>query len=150
VMALFQLIEKHMIEALKAGEKDRLTVLRGLKSDLKYRQIDKGKDLTEEEVLEVLSSCAKKRRDSIEQFQAGGRDDLVQKEQFDLKVISTYLPEQMGEAEVRQIVVEAIAETGADSPAGIGVVMQAVMPQVKGRADGKLVNQIVRELLVAK
>lgn len=149
-MSLFKQIEKHMIEALKAGEKDRLTVLRGLKSDLKYRQIDKGKELTEQEVLEVLSGCAKKRRDSIEQFKAGGRDDLVQKEQLELEIIAAYLPQQMGEDEVRKIVAEAITETGADSPAKLGLIMQAVMPKVKGRADGKLVNRLARELLVAK
>ncbi|MEW5796947.1 MAG: GatB/YqeY domain-containing protein [Candidatus Zixiibacteriota bacterium] len=146
-MTLFEQIDKDMIKALKGGDKDRLTVLRGLKSDLKYRRIEVGQDLTAEQEIEVLASAAKKRRDSIEQFRAGNRDDLVQKETFELEVITGYLPKQLSEEELRQMAQAAIAETGADSPKHMGVVMKVLMPRVKGQADGKLVNKIISELL---
>jgi len=115
-MTLFEKINQDMIQALKAGEKERLTLLRGLKSDLKYKQIDKGDELTDEDVIAVLSSQAKKHRESIEQFQKGGREDLVQKEQAELAIITSYLPEQLSEDKLREIINEAVAETGADSP----------------------------------
>ena len=146
-MALFEKIDHDMIEALKAGEKNRLTVLRGLKSDLKYKQIDKGDDLTDEDVISVLASAAKQRRDSIEQFAKGGRDDLVQQEKFQLDVITHYLPKQLDENELRKIVARAIAEVSAESPQQIGAVMKVVMPQVKGVADGKMVNKLAMEIL---
>lgn len=136
-----------MTKALKAGKKDRLTVLRGLKSDLKYRQIDKGDDLTDDDVISVLNSAAKRGRDSIEQFGKGGRDDLVKGEEFGLKIIYEYLPEQLSEEKLAEIIKEAIEDTGADSPQKIGLVMKAIMPQVKGKADGKLVSKLAMELL---
>ena len=146
-MALFEKIDHDMIEALKAGEKDRLIVLRGLKSDLKYKRIDKGNDLTDEDVISVLASAAKQRRDSIEQFAKGGRSDLVQQERFQLEVITSYLPKQLDENELREIVARAIAEVSAESPQQIGAVMKVVMPQVKGVADGKMVNKLAMEIL---
>jgi len=146
-MALFEKIDHDMIEALKAGEKDRLTVLRGLKSDLKYKRIDKGDDLTDEDVISVLASAAKQRRDSIEQFAKGGRSDLVQQERFQLEVITSYPPKQLDENELREIVARAIAEVSAESPQQIGAVMKVVMPQVKGVADGKMVNKLAMEIL---
>jgi len=146
-MSLFEKIDQDMKEALKAGEKDRLTVLRGLKSDLKYKQIDKGDELTEEEMIGVLAAAAKRRRDSIEQFAKGGRDDLVKAETFQLGVINSYLPKQLGEDELREIIAKAIEEIGAESPQQIGAVMKVVMPRVKGAADGKLVNKLAMEIL---
>jgi len=119
-MTLFEQIDKDMIKALKGGDKLRLTVLRGLKSDLKYRRIDVGQDLTPEQEIEVLAGAAKKRRDSIEQFRLGGRDDLVQSETFELDVINSYLPKQLTEEELRQMAEAAIAEVGADSPKQMG------------------------------
>lgn len=146
-MSLFETIDKDIIVALKAGEKDRLTLLRGLKSDLKYARLDKGDDLTDEEMVNVLAYQAKKRRDSIEQFEKGGRDDLVAKERAELETITTYLPKQMSEDELRKIVAEAIAEAGVDSPKQIGAVMKIVMPKIKGVADGKQVSKLVIEIL---
>lgn len=146
-MSIVQQIDQDIIKALKGHEKDKLTVLRGLKSDLKYKIIDKGDDLTEEEALAVLNSAAKKRKDSIEQFEKGGRDDLVASEKFGLEIIMGYLPEQISEEELTAIIKEAIAETGADSAQKIGLIMKVVMPKVKGRADGKLINQIAVKLL---
>ena len=146
-MSLFEKIDQDIKKALKAGEKERLTVLRGLKSDLKYRQIDKAEELTDDDVIAVLSSSAKKRRESIEQFQKGGREDLVQKEQSELAIITSYLPEQLSEEKLRRIISDAIAESGADSPQKVGLVMKIVMPKIKGQADGKLVNKLAMEML---
>jgi len=147
-MSLLKQIDQDLIKALKGGDREAATTLRGLKSDMKYYQIEKKlKELTDEEILVVLSSAAKRRKDSIEQFQSGGRDDLVAKETRELEVIKVYLPEEMPEAEVEALVKEAIAESGAASQADLGKVMKILMPKVKGKADGKLVNQIVKRLL---
>lgn len=146
-MSIIEQIDQQIKEALKAGEKEKLTTLRGLKSDIKYKQIDQKDPLTEQQVIEVLGSCAKKRRDSIEMYEKGGRDDLVQKEKTELALIESYLPEQLGEDELRKMVAAAIEESGADSPQKMGLVMKVLMPKVKGKADGKLVNKLVSELL---
>ncbi|MCB2201757.1 GatB/YqeY domain-containing protein [bacterium] len=146
-MSILQQIDQDLIKALKAGEKQKATVLRGLKSDLKYAQIERKEELGDQQMLDVLASAAKKRRESIEQYQNAGRDDLANKELFELAVIQAYLPVQLSEDEIRQIITDAVAETGADSPSKMGLVMQAVMPKVKGRADGKLVNKLVQEIL---
>lgn len=146
-MSLLATIDQDIIKALKAREQQKLTALRGLKSDLKYRRIEKQDDLTEEEVIAVLSSCAKKCRDSMAEFEKGGRDDLVRKAKFELDLIAAYLPEQLSEEELRGLVKLAIEETGADSPQKIGLVMQAVMPKVRGRADGKVINKMAAEML---
>lgn len=146
-MSLLTRIDTDIIEALKAGDKESVTVLRGLKSDIKYRHIAKGEDLTEEDVVAVLSSAAKKIKDSIEQFGKGGREDLVSKEKHGLKIVSGYLPEQMSEGRIRELIAEAIEETGIDSPQKVGLVMKAVMPKLKGQADGKLVSKLAVEML---
>jgi uncharacterized protein YqeY len=149
-MSVIEQIDQDMKQALKAGDKERLTVLRGLKSDLKYKQIEKSDELTEDDVIGVLSSSAKKRRESIEQFQKGGREDLVKKERHELDVITSYLPKQLSEEKLRQIIQDAIAETGADSPQKVGLVMKIVMPQIKGQADGKQVNKLAMAMLAKK
>ncbi len=146
-MSLIDQIEQDMKEALRSGQKERLSVLRGLKSDFKYKQIELGKPLTDADMIAVLSTNAKKRRESIEQFRTGGREDLAHKEEQELKVISGYLPEQLTEERLRQIITETITETGADSPQKMGLVMKALMPKIKGQADGKLVSRLVTELL---
>jgi len=147
-VSLLKQIDQDLIKALKGGDREAATTLRGLKSDMKYYQIDKKlKELTDEDILGVLSSAAKKRKDSIEQFQAGGRDDLVAKETRELEVIKAYLPEEMSEAEIETLVKEAIAESGAVSVADLGKVMKILMPKVKGKADGKIINQTVKRLL---
>lgn len=146
-MSLLEKIEHDMIEALRAGQKERLTVLRGLKSDIKYKQIELGHPMSDEDVIGVLSSASKKRRESVEQFRAGGREDLACKEENELAVITPYLPQQLSEDEVRRIVQETVTETGADSPQKMGLVMKALMPKLKGQADGKLVSRLVSEIL---
>ncbi len=146
-MSLLKRIDEDLVKALKSRESDKVTLFRGLKSDIKYKQIDKGEELTDEEIGEVLTGAAKRRRDSIEQFQAGGRQDLVDKETAELEIIKVYLPEQFSEEKLREIIGQAIEKTGADSPAKVGLVMKEVMPEVKGKADGKIVNKIAVEML---
>ena len=146
-MSLLDNIDKDLAQALKGGDRKKVTVLRGLKSDLKYKRIDKGDELTDADAIDVLSSAAKQRRDSIEQYRAGNRDDLADQEQYELELIQGYLPEQLDEEKLRQIVANVIAEVGAESPADLGKVMKAVMPKVKGQADGKQVNKIAAEIL---
>jgi uncharacterized protein YqeY len=128
---------------MKAGDKGRAELIRGLKSDIKYKEIEKKQPLTEEEVLAVLSSAAKRRKDSIEQFAKGGREDLVAKETAELNMISAYLPQQMGDDQLLEIVIATISETGASGPNDLGKVMKEIMPKVKGRADGNKVRQMI-------
>lgn len=145
-MSLLDTLNNDLKEAMKAGEKGRLEVIRGLKSDIKYKEIEVKHPLSEEDVVAVLSSAAKKRRDSIEQFKAGGREDLVAKESSELEIINHYLPKPLSDEELAGIVAEAVQTTGAKAPGDLGKVMKEVMPKVKGRADG---NKL-RELIAAK
>ncbi len=149
-MSVLKRIDEDLKQALKARNELKVTLLRGLKSDIKYRQIDKGAELTEAEVIEVLGSSAKKHRDSIEQFKAGNRQDLVDKESSELEIIKEYLPEQLSPDKLREIVAAAVTKAGAESPAQIGLVMKDLMPQVKGKADGKMVKDLVVEFLSKK
>lgn len=146
-MSLLKRIDEDLIKALKKHEGDKVTMFRGLKSNIKYKQIDKGDELTDQEVEAVLISAAKQRRDSIEQFKSGGRKDLVDKETAELEIIKEYLPKQLSDDKLREIIGLAIEKTGADSPAKMGLIMKEVMPEVKGKADGKLVNKIAAEML---
>jgi uncharacterized protein YqeY len=140
-------IDQDIKEALKARNSLKLGVLRMLKSEIKYREIDKGSELSDEEVISVLSSSVKKRKESIEQFQKGGREDLVSREKTELEVIRGYMPEQLTEEELSRIILLAIQESNATGPADLGKVMKSIMPQVKGKADGKLINQLVTSQL---
>jgi uncharacterized protein YqeY len=144
---LSERIDNDFKEAMKARDKKRTGAIRLIRADLQRRAKEKREELTDEEVVGALVSQAKQRKDSIEQFTEGGRQDLADIEIAELAVINGYLPEQMGEDEVRKIVSETIAATGATGPKEMGKVMGALMPKVKGKADGKLVNQLVRELL---
>ena len=146
-MNLLDRIDKDLIKALKAHDQQKVTVLRGLKSDLKYRCIDKQEDLNHEDIIAVLSSCAKKCRDSLVAFEKGNRDDLVKKTRFELDIITEYLPEQLSTEELQDLIRAAIEETGADSPQKMGLVMQAVMPKVRGRADGKVISKLASQML---
>jgi len=113
----------------------------------KLKKLEEESKLTEDETIEVIASEAKKRKESIVEFEKGGRQDLVNKETAELEIIKKYLPEQMSEDAVKEIVKKAIEETGAVGPKDIGKVMAKIMPQVKGKADGSLVSKIVGELL---
>jgi hypothetical protein len=128
----------------------RLSALRMLKAAVMNKSVEKGRDLDDAEVLQVVASLVKQRRDSIEQFTNAGRTDLVEKETAELKVLQAYLPEAATPEEINAAVAEAIAETGASSPKDMGKVMKAVMPKLAGKnADGKAVNEAVRRTLGA-
>lgn len=152
-MALGQRIEDDLKKALKSGDKRRLSCLRMVKSKLQEKQVElrakKGADaqLTDEDVQAVVSAYAKQRRDSIDSYEKGGRDDLAAAERAELEILKAYLPQQMSEEEVAAIVDEAVKESGALKPKDMGAVMKLVMPKVKGRADGKLVNRLVQSRL---
>ena len=133
--------------AMKAGEKDKVTALRMLNSAIKDKTINAGKEVTEEIVTSVINKAIKQRVDSFEQFTEADRDDLAVKEKAELEWLKVYQPEQMDEAAVETIVKECIAEIGAESKRDMGKVMKLLMPRVKGKADGKMVNQIVMSLL---
>ena len=145
-----QQLQEQLKQSMLTKEELRTSVLRLLLSAINYYEIQKGGagyEATEEDVLTVLQSESKKRRESIEQFKTGGRQDLVDKETKELKILQGYLPAQMGEEEIRTLVKEAITQTGATSIADMGKVMGALMPKVKGRADGNLISQIVKSEL---
>jgi uncharacterized protein YqeY len=147
---LKQQIRDQLKEAMIARDELRLSVIRMLLSAITYYEINKGGagyEATDEDVLTVIGTQVKQRKDSIEQFEKGGRPELAEKEKKELTLLQVYLPQQMSEEEVRSIVKEAIAQTGASSPADMGKVMGALMPKVKGKADGSLVSKIVKESL---
>jgi uncharacterized protein len=134
--------------AMKARDTARLSALRMLKAAVMNKGVEKGRDLDDAEVLQVIASLVKQRRDSIEQFSKAGRTDLVDKETGELNVLQAYLPAGATPEEINAAVAEAIAETGAASPKDMGKVMKAVMPKLAGKnADGKAVNEAVRRLL---
>jgi uncharacterized protein YqeY len=147
-MSLLERINEDLIKALKSGDRLAADTLRGLKSDVKYYQIEKRlKDVSDDDVAVVLSSAVKRRRDSIEQFAAGHREDLVAKETRELEMIKSYLPKELTEEEITALVTQSMAETGASSSGDIGKVMKVLMPKVRGKADGKLVKDIVTRML---
>ena len=148
-MSLKDKLTADMKDAMKARDagKLRLSVIRLVRGAIRQQEIDGQKELSDEDVLGVSSKEVKQRRDSIEDFQKGGRDDLVAEAEAEIAVLMEYLPQQLSEDEVRSLVKEAIAVSGAASPKDMGKVMKELMPKVKGRADGKLVNGIVKELL---
>ena len=141
-------IEEELIKALKAKEDDKVNTLRYLKSALQNQAIDfKKKELTDEEVGEVVTAEVKKHRESIAEFKKGGRQDLVDQEQKELSILEKYRPKQLDQEELSKIIDQAISETGASGEADMGKVMGAVMPQVKGKADGGLVAKLVSQKL---
>jgi len=146
-MELKDRIDSECKTALKSGEKIKVSTLRMILAEVKNAEIAKRGDLSEEELLAVVAREARKRKESIEEFGRGGREDLVAKESEELAIIQAYLPEQMSDGEVRSIVEETIKEVGATSSGDLGKVMGKLMPKIKGKADGKKVNQMVREML---
>jgi uncharacterized protein YqeY len=143
-------ITEDMKKALVAGDKVKLSVTRLLKSEIRYKEIEKGSELSDEEVISVLSSSIKRHRDSIEQFEKGGREDLAASEKAELEIIWQYMPKQLEEEELSQIVDSAIEETGVLSFPDLGRVMKIVMPKVKGRADGTKVRELVSSKLQSR
>jgi len=135
--------------AVQNRESEKRTKLWKEKADLPSEELEKKSKLTDEEVLEVISSEAKKRKESIEGFQKGKREDLVEKEKKELEILESYLPEQLSEEEIKKLVQETVSKVGAKEMRDVGKVMQELMPEVKGRADGALVSKIAKESLEA-
>jgi uncharacterized protein len=146
-MALKDRITEDVKTAMRAGEKDRLATLRLVQAAIKQREVDERISLSDEQVLAVLEKMLKQRREAIQQFEAGGRADLVAKESAEIVVIKTYLPEQMSEAELDALIADAIKSSGAASVKDMGKVMALVKPKAQGRADmGALSARIKQKL----
>jgi uncharacterized protein YqeY len=147
-MSLAETVNTDIATAMKAREQVRLGALRMLKAAIMNKGVEKGRDLEDAEVLQVVASLVKQRRDSIEQFGKAGRTDLVDKESAEIAVLEHYLPPSASADEIAAAVTQAIAETGATSAKDMGKVMKAVMPKLAGKsADGKTVNEAVRRAL---
>ena|SRR2546430_2063430 len=141
-------IQGQMTDAMRAKDQLRLDVLRMMKSAVKLKEVEKMKALEESEVLAVLNTLVKQRKDSIEQFRKGGREELAQKEEAEIKVIEEYLPAAASEEDIQQAVAAAIQETGAASMKDMGKVMKATLARLAGKsADGGRVSQLVKEKL---
>ena len=147
-MSLLNRLNDDMKQAMKNKEKDKLSVLRMLKAALQNEAIKLGKSqLSEDEELTVLSRELKQRKDSLQEFENAGRADLVEKTKAEMEIVQLYMPKQLTEEELLEIVKQTIAEVGASSKADMGKVMGAIMPKVKGKADGSLVNKLVQQQL---
>lgn len=140
-------LNAEMIVAAKAKDKVRLSTIRMLKTALHNKEIDLMRPLNENETLQILSAIVKQRKDSIEQFVKGGRSDLVEKEEAELKVVQEFMPAQMSDDEVENVIRKAITEAGAVSVKDMGKVMKILMPQLTGKADGKMVGEKVKAFL---
>jgi uncharacterized protein YqeY len=132
---------------MRAGEKAKMMGLRNIIGKIKAAQIDKGETLTDEESLKILKTAAKQLKESLDQYRKGGRDDLAEKEAFELTLLEKYLPEQLSEEQIRQTVKNIVKNTGSGSMQDMGKVMGATMQELAGSADGKIVQKIVQEEL---
>ena len=140
-------LQEELKIAMKAGEKAKMMGLRNIIGKIKAAQIDKGETLTDEESLKILKTAAKQLKESLDQYRKGGRDDLAEKEAFELTLLEKYLPEQLSEEQIRQTVKNIVKNTGYGSMQDMGKVMGATMQELAGSADGKIVQKIVQEEL---
>lgn len=147
-MTIQERIQKELTEAMKARDSLKADVLRGMKTAIKLKEVEKIKALSELEVLQVLQTLVKQRKDSIEQFAKGGRSDLVAREEAEIKILEGYLPAPVSEEELKRVISEAISELQANTAKDIGRVMKTVMARLTGKnVDGKSVNEMVRAQL---
>jgi len=146
-MHLKERLIEDMKDSMKKGEQVRLSAIRMVRAGIKNKEIELGRELKDEDVVGVITSAIKQRKDSYTQFLNGNRMDLAEKEKKEIEVLSIYLPEQIGEDEIKKRLKEIISETGAATSKDIGKVMKILMPELKGKADGNLVNRIAREML---
>jgi len=144
---ILERLTEDMKTAMKAGEKARLETIRLILSDSKYKKVEKGSDLDDNDLIAICQSMVKKRRESIDQFRKGGREDLAANEQAQIDVIQGYLPAAMSEADLVKIIAEEKAATGAASVKDMGKLMKAVQARVAGRAEGKLLADLVKKAL---
>ncbi len=148
-MTLQERLVEEMKDAMRTGQAEKLSVIRMVRASLKNREIErgKGKPLTDADVMEVILSGIKQRRDAIEQFRKGGRADLVAKEEHEVVILQSFLPPPLSDDELAGLVREAAVEVGASGPKDMGKVMKAVLPRVAGRAEGGAVNAVVKRHL---
>ncbi len=146
-MGLYDDIVLDLTNAMKEQDKEKLLVLRGLKTAIKNKQVELRQEPNEDQVRGVISSEIKKRKEAIEKFSEGSRPDLAEKEEAEMEILSSYLPPQLSTEEIKEILTKVIEETSANSPKDLGNVMKSVMPRLTGRADGREVNRLARELL---
>ncbi|AIQ13964.1 GatB/YqeY domain-containing protein [Paenibacillus durus] len=146
-MNLSERLNEDMKQAMKSKDKFKLSTIRMVRSTIKNLEIEFKRTLDDNEVLDILSREIKQRKDALQEFEKAGRDELAASNKAEIEIIAQYLPEQLSEEEIKVIVQQTIQETGASSKNDMGKVMSALMPKVKGRADGKLVNQAVLQFL---
>ncbi len=146
-MSLPDQINQDLVSALKAGNKPKVGVLRMLKSQFKYKEIETGDPLSEENAIQILNSYLKKLRESMVLFKKGGRDDLFEKEAKEVEIIKEYLPEPLSDLELVEAVNQAISKLNASSVRDMGFIMKSIMDEYRGRVDGKEVQNLVREKL---
>ncbi|HEU4385798.1 MAG TPA: GatB/YqeY domain-containing protein [Anaeromyxobacteraceae bacterium] len=151
-MGLRERLDADLKAAMKEKDELKLSVVRMLKSAVKYREVEgpKAVALDEAGILQVVASEIKRRRDSVEQYRAGGREDLAGKEEREIAILQGYLPAQLSEAELEAKVDEVVARLSAKGPKDMGAVMKALLPEVQGRAEGKLVSDLVKQRLAGK
>jgi uncharacterized protein YqeY len=146
-MNLSERLNEDMKQAMKSGDKFALGVIRMIRSSVKNVEIDQRRTLSDDEVLDILNREVKQRKDALQEFEKAGREDLAENAKAEVLVIQRYMPQPLTEQELQTIVQETIQEVGASSKSDMGKVMSALMPKVKGRADGKMVNETVQRLL---
>jgi len=146
-MTLEERLVNEMKEAMKSGDKLRLSTIRMIRSAVKNKEIELMKKLDDEDIFKVIQGMVRKGEESVEQFQTGGRLDLVEKEKKEIDILKSFLPQPVSQEEVLKVIDETIQETQASSLKDLGKVMKAVMPKLGGKADGKVINQLVKEKL---
>ena len=149
-MALRERLDEDLKSAMRARDSLRMNTIRGLKSAVKYREIELMKPLDDAGILGVAATEIKRRRDSVDQYRAGNRPDLADKEEAEIRLLQDYLPQQLSAAELEAKVDEVMARVGAMGPKDMGAVMKALLPDVQGRADGKVVSELVKQRLAGR
>lgn len=140
-------LKQDMVEAMKAKDKERLTTIRMIKGDLDKEHIDKKREINDDLLIEVVNRGIKQRKDSIAEFEKGGRNDLIEKTQAEIEILQSYLPAQLSEEEVSLIIDEAFQIVNPEGPRDMGKIMKEVQPKLKGRADMKQVSEIIKSKL---
>lgn len=149
-MSLKDRLTEDLRQAMRQGDERRKSTIRLLKAEITNAEIERGRELSDDEVLAVVAKQARQRRESMAEFARGARQDLVDQEEEELQILLSYLPAQMSRDEIEVLARQVTAELGATSQAQMGEVMRRLMPQLKGRADGSLVNQVVKEILTGE
>ena len=146
-MSLEEKLLEAMKDAMKSNDRLRLSAIRMMRSAVKNKEIEVRRTLSDEDVIRVIQGMVRKGEESLEQFEKGGRADLVEKEKKEIEILKSFLPQALGQEEILKIIDECIQETQASSLKDLGKVMKSIMPKLGGKADGKLINQLVKEKL---